>query len=128
MESLTSLLYTRSLDDAGTESDSKLGFARLGHEHSLRIAHPDPPDTIRLRAAHAINFAASLARPHPRHPRRPRGRDQLDDGDGVARGGRLHGVGLGSLRACGASVTLRSRDELEISKSVPGGPKPNVLW
>ena len=56
MESLTSLLYRRSLDDAGTESDSKLGFARLGHEHSLRIAHPDPPDTIRLRAAHTVTL------------------------------------------------------------------------
>ena len=49
------MLYGRSLDDAGTESDSKLGFVRLGYEHSLRIAHPDPPDTIRLRAAHAAS-------------------------------------------------------------------------
>ena len=55
MESLTSSLYRRSLDDADTESDSKLGFVRLGHEHSLRIAHPDPPDQLRLRAAHAAS-------------------------------------------------------------------------
>ena len=32
---------------------------------------------------------------------------------------RLHGVGLGILRACRALVTLGSRDELEISKSLP---------
>ena len=38
-------------------------------------------------------------------------------GGRVARGGRVHGVGLGTLRACGASVTLRSRQKLEISKS-----------
>ena len=70
----------------------------------------------------AINFAASLARPHPRQPRRPRGRDQLDGGDGVARGGGAHSVGLGTLRAYSTSVALRSRHEIEISKSAPRDP------
>ena len=36
---------------------------------------------------------------------------------GVARGGRVHGVGLGTLRAYSASVMLGSRYAYEISKS-----------
>ena len=63
-----------------------------------------------------------IARPHPRPPRRPRNRDQLDDGDGVARDGCIHGAGLGILRVYSASVALRSRHKLEISKSAPRDP------
>ena len=41
----------------------------------------------------------------------------LDQGDGVARGGCLHGVGLVILRGCSTSIPLRSRDVTAISKS-----------
>ena len=33
--------------------DIKLSFARVGHKNALRIARPQCPDRLRLRAAHA---------------------------------------------------------------------------
>ena len=33
----------------------KLGFARLAHALTLRVARPNPPGLLRLRAAHTVS-------------------------------------------------------------------------
>ena len=110
--------------------DIKLSFARVGHKHALRIPHPKRPDQLRLRAAHADSTLppASLA-----PTQCPRLGHVAATNSMKAMALRAAGVSMASgLALCAPaarqSVTLRSRDELEISKSVPGGPKPNVLW